>query len=94
MTPCEVLPLRVRAAGQALNAALNLGVLFLMEMFYLTLLCGARWGLWVTFAGCGLLGMLGVMLLMPETKGAGWGWKQSPRVGVLGSEGGRDRCQK
>jgi hypothetical protein len=59
----------VRPVGQALNAAINLTVMFLAEQFYLSLLCALHFGVWLVFGGSCMLGMLGVACLLPETKG-------------------------
>lgn len=62
----------MRAAGQALNAALNLLTMFLAELFYLSLLCALHWGIWLLFAGCCGAGAATLVAVLPETKGVNY----------------------
>ena len=88
LVPSEVQPLETRAAGTAINTAVNFLMTFIMGQCFLSMLCGMEYGVFFFFAGMVFIMTMFVALFVPETRcvpieeveevriGQHWFWKR------------------
>lgn len=67
--PSEIFSLETRSAGQSITVAVNLLFTFVVAQSFLSMLCAFRFGIFLFFAGWGVIMTLFVCVLLPETKG-------------------------
>ncbi|KMZ70420.1 Sugar transport protein 7 [Zostera marina] len=67
--PSEIFSLETRSAGQSITVAVNLLFTFGVAQSFLTMLCSFRYGIFLLFAGWGVIMTAFVIVLLPETKG-------------------------
>jgi len=67
--PSEIYPMRIRAKATSLTTASNWLFNFIVAEAVPILMASVNWGLYLIFAGFGLLMAAWVMLTLPETKG-------------------------
>lgn len=67
--PSEIFSLETRSAGQSITVAVNLLFTFVVAQSFLSMLCAFRFGIFLFFAGWGVIMTAFVCVLLPETKG-------------------------
>ncbi|KAK7310234.1 hypothetical protein RJT34_07621 [Clitoria ternatea] len=68
LVPSEICSLEVRAAGQAINVAVNMLFTFIIAQVFLSMLCHMKFGLFYFFAGFVVIMTIFIATLLPETK--------------------------
>ncbi|CAN1812372.1 Sugar transport protein MST7 [Linum perenne] len=68
LVPSEVCPLEIRSAGQAINTGVNMLFTFIIGQFFLSMLCGLKYGLFFFFAAFVVVMSVFICFFLPETK--------------------------
>ncbi|KAL4277655.1 hypothetical protein AHAS_Ahas20G0328900 [Arachis hypogaea] len=68
LVPSEICSLEIRAAGQAINVAVNMFFTFGIGQIFLSLLCHLKFGLFFFFGAWVLVMTIFIAFLLPETK--------------------------
>ncbi|CAN0888269.1 Sugar transport protein 10 [Linum grandiflorum] len=68
LIPSEVCSLEIRSAGQAINTSVNMFFTFFIGQFFLSMLCGMKYGLFFFFAAFVVVMTVFIYFLLPETK--------------------------
>ena len=87
LVPTEIQPLETRSTGQGITVAVNFALTFIMGQFFVSMMCGMRFGIFLFFAAWVVVMTIFVAALLPETKGvpleevsdlwrAHWFWKR------------------
>ena len=87
LVPTEIQPLETRSVGQGITVAVNFALTFIMGQFFVSMMCGMRYGIFLFFAAWVVVMTTFVAALLPETKGvpleevsglwrAHWFWKR------------------
>ena len=87
LVPTEIQPLETRSVGQGITVAVNFALTFIMGQFFVSMMCGLRYGIFLFFAAWVVAMTIFVSALLPETRGvpleevsdlwrAHWFWKR------------------
>lgn len=67
--PAEIQPAEIRTAGMSVATSANMLMTFVIGQCFLTMLCSMKYGVFLFFAACVIIGTLFIYFFLPECKG-------------------------